>query len=48
MEFLDSGHLAAGLGYLDAVADEDRPAVEAQDAWVEPEDESAPGAGEFV
>jgi hypothetical protein len=29
MEFLDSGHLAAGLGDLDAVAGEDGPAVDA-------------------
>jgi integrase len=41
-------HLASGLGNLDAVADEDGPAVDAQDAGVEPEDQSAPGAGELV
>ena len=29
MEFLDSGHLAPGLGDLDAVAGEDGPAVDA-------------------
>jgi hypothetical protein len=48
MELFDSGHLASGLGDLDAVADEDGPAVDAQDARVEPEDQSAPGAGELV
>src|SRR6516225_1369021 len=48
MEFLDSGHFASGLGDLDAVGDEDGPAVEAKDAGVDAEDQSAPGAGEFV
>jgi hypothetical protein len=48
MEFFDSGHLAAGLGDLDAVADEDGSAVDAQDAGVEAEEQSAPGVGEFV
>jgi hypothetical protein len=48
MELFDCGHLASGLGNLDAVADQDGPAVDAQDAGVEPEDQSAPGAGELV
>ena len=47
MEFFDTGHFASGLGDLDAIADEDGPAVDAQDAGVEPEDQSAPGAGEL-
>jgi hypothetical protein len=38
-------HLASGLGNLDAVADEDGPAV---DAEVESEDQRAPSAGELV
>ena len=38
-------HLASGLGNLDAVADEDGPAVDAQDAGVESEDQSAPSVG---
>src|ERR1039457_1579846 len=48
MEFFDSGHLASGLGDLDAVADEDGLEVDAKEAWVEPEDQSAPGVGELV
>jgi hypothetical protein len=48
MELFDAGHLASGLGNLNAVADQDGPAVDAQDAGVEPEDQSAPGAGELV
>jgi hypothetical protein len=48
MELFDSGHLASGFGNLDAVADEDGPAVDTQDTGVEPEDQSAPGAGELV
>jgi hypothetical protein len=48
MEFLDARHLATGLGNLDAVADQDGPAVDAQDARVEPEEQSTPGAGELV
>src|SRR5882762_802283 len=48
MELFDSGHFAAGLSDFDAVADEDGPAVDAQDAWVETEEQSAPGAGELV
>jgi hypothetical protein len=48
MELLDPGHLASGLGDLDAVSDEDGSAVHAQDAGVEPEDQGAPGAGEVV
>jgi hypothetical protein len=47
MELFDPGHLASGLGNLDAVADEDGLAVDAQDAGVEAEDQSAPGAGEL-
>ena len=47
MEFFDSGHLASGLGDLDAVADKDGSAVDAEDAGVEPEEESAPGVGEL-
>src|ERR1022692_164287 len=48
MEFFDSGHLASGLGDLDAVADEDGLEVDAEEAGVESEDQSAPGAGELV
>jgi hypothetical protein len=48
MELFDGGHLASGLGDLDAIADEDGPAVDAQDAGVEPEEQCAPGAGELV
>jgi hypothetical protein len=48
MELFDSGHLATGLSDLNAIADEDGPAVDAQDAGVEPEEESTPGTGEFV
>src|SRR5215831_17284182 len=48
MEFLDSGHFASGFGDLDAVCDEDGPAIDAKDAGVDAEDQSAPGAGEFV
>ena len=48
MELFDSGHLATGLGDLNAVADEDGPAVDAQDAGVEPEEQGAPRAGELV
>src|ERR1039458_1336016 len=48
MEFFDSGHLSSGLGDLDAVADEDGLEVDAKEAWVEPEDQSAPGVGELV
>src|ERR1035437_10736403 len=48
MGFFDSGHLASGLEDLDAVADEDGLEVDAKEAWVEPEDQSAPGVGELV
>src|ERR1035437_6165344 len=48
MEFFDSGHLASGLGDLDSVADQEGLAVHAEEAWVEPEEERAPGVGEFV
>jgi hypothetical protein len=48
MELFDSGHLATGLSDLNTIADEDGPAVDAQDAGVEPEEQSAPGTGEFV
>jgi hypothetical protein len=48
MEFFDTGHFASGLGDLDAIADEDGPAVDALDAWAEAEDQCAPGAGELV
>jgi hypothetical protein len=48
MELFDPGHLASGLGDLDAVPDQDGPAVYAQDAGVEPEDQRAPGAGKLV
>jgi hypothetical protein len=48
VELFDSGHLASSLGSLDAVADENGPAVDAQKLGVGPEDQSAPGAGELV
>ena len=48
MELFDSGQLASGFGDLDAVADEDGPAVDAQDAGVEPEEQSTLGEGELV
>src|ERR1039458_4543375 len=48
MELFDPGHFASGLGDLDAVADEDGLEVDAKDAGVESEDQSAPGAGELV
>ena len=48
MELYDPGHLASGLGDLDAVPDKDGSAVHAQDAGVEPEDQSAPSTGELV
>ena len=48
MKLFDPRHLASGFGDLDAIGDEDGPAVHAQDAWVDAEDQSAPGAGEFV
>ena len=48
MELFDSGHLASGLGDLDAVADKDGSAVDVQDAGAEAEEQSAPGVGEFV
>ena len=48
MELLDPGHLPPGLGDLEAVPDEDGPAVHAKDVGVEPEDQTAPGASELV
>src|ERR1035437_2070740 len=48
MEFFDSGHLASGVGDLDAVADQEGLAVHAKNARVESEDQSAPGVGELV
>src|ERR1035437_6084627 len=48
MELFDPGHFASGLGDLDAVADEDGLEVDAKDAGVKSEEESAPGAGELV
>src|SRR5665811_2161217 len=48
MELFDPGHFASGLGDLDAVADEDGLEVDAKNAGVESEDQSAPGVGEFV
>src|ERR1022692_722562 len=48
MELFDPGHLASGLGDLDAVGGEDGPAVHAKNAGVGSEEEIAPGAGELV
>ena len=48
MKLFDCWHLATGLSDLNAIADEDGPAVDAQDAGVEPEEQSAPGVGELV
>src|ERR1017187_4464571 len=48
MKLLDSGHLPSCLGNLETVADQNGPAVHAQDAGVEPEDQSAPDASELA
>src|ERR1022692_4581985 len=48
MELFDPGHFVSGLGDLDAPLRKDGLEVDAKDAGVESEGQSAPGAGELV
>src|ERR1035437_11126320 len=48
MKLLDSGHLPSCFGNLETVADQNGSAVYAQDAGVEPEDQSAPDVSELA
>lgn len=48
MQQLDGRHFLAALGTLDAVADQDQPAVDAQCRWEQPQHHRCPQRGEPV
>src|ERR1035438_4358893 len=44
----DCGHLAAAFALLQAVGQDDKPAVAAFDSWVDLEHQASPDAGEAI